>query len=75
MGETDLNDTMSEIKKIKGEYIQNRSIFIKGEHMAELLKGLGATEADLKTIIQVSDSLPGGKYSEVLCLWACGFAA
>lgn len=58
MSETDLNDTMSEIKKIKKEYIQNRSTFIKGEHMAELLKGLGATGADLKTIIQVSDSLP-----------------
>jgi hypothetical protein len=58
MSGTDLNDTMSEIKKIKEEYIQNRSTFIKGEHMAELLKGLGATEAGLETIIQVSDSLP-----------------
>ena len=39
-------------------YNQDRSVFIPGAHMRELLKELGASDADLDAIQHVSDDLP-----------------
>ncbi|WKB36007.1 hypothetical protein QS257_01465 [Terrilactibacillus sp. S3-3] len=54
----DVEESIAEMEKLKEEYIRNRSVFIKGESMIELLKNLGATQDDLEKLKLVSDDLP-----------------
>lgn len=51
-------DVISQMVELKQIYSQDRSAFIAGARMRELLKGLGASEADLDAIQEVSDDLP-----------------
>ncbi|TRV77282.1 hypothetical protein FKN01_16185 [Streptomyces sp. 130] len=57
MNTLDISRTLSELEKIKGEYVRNRMVFIDGARVVELLKGLGATDADLEQLKSVSDHL------------------
>ncbi|MFJ3219971.1 2OG-Fe dioxygenase family protein [Kitasatospora sp. NPDC086801] len=58
MSTNDLDLVISDLTRIKKEYVEQRSAFVPGEHMAGLLKGLGATDADLAQLQRVSDDLP-----------------
>ncbi|MER8101074.1 2OG-Fe dioxygenase family protein [Kitasatospora sp. NPDC094016] len=58
MNTNDLDQVISELTQIKKEYVEQRSAFVPGERMAGLLKGLGATDADLAQLQRVSDDLP-----------------
>lgn len=56
---TDIPAVIRKMAELKEMYNQNRSVFIAGAHMRELLKGLDASDADLDAIQRVSDDLPG----------------
>ncbi|MFC3965308.1 2OG-Fe dioxygenase family protein [Nocardia jiangsuensis] len=49
---------ITEMAEIRAEYARNRSIFVEGERMARLLRGLGACDADLEALQRASTDLP-----------------
>ncbi len=46
-----------EIDLVKSEYVANRSVFIAGNQMVNILRSLGATRIDLERLKSVSDNL------------------
>ncbi|MFI6683213.1 2OG-Fe dioxygenase family protein [Streptomyces sp. NPDC050485] len=58
MNDATFNDAMSEIMEIRERYARERSVFIEGDRMVEILKALGASAEDLEKIKLVSDDLP-----------------
>lgn len=57
MHDSTFSDAMSEVLKIREQYVRDRSVFVKGARMVRILRALGATDEDLKKIKLVSDNL------------------
>ncbi|GAB1193811.1 hypothetical protein APSETT444_003041 [Aspergillus pseudonomiae] len=48
-------DTMATIMSLRQTYIKDRFIFVKGEDMIPILKGLGARDADFERLKSITD--------------------
>ncbi|XPS69773.1 hypothetical protein M3J07_002020 [Ascochyta lentis] len=48
---------IAEILKIREQYIQNRSVFVRGQDFLPILLGLGASHEDIMTLPLTSDNL------------------
>ena len=53
----DFYDAVARIMKIRERYIQDRSVFVRGEEMLPILLGLGASREDIMNLPSTSDSL------------------
>ncbi|MEV0358075.1 2OG-Fe dioxygenase family protein [Nocardia sp. NPDC050697] len=51
-------DVVAELTEIKAEYERHRAIFVGGERMSRLLRGLGASDSDLAALQRASTDLP-----------------
>ena len=51
------HQAISEILKIREQYIRNRSIFVSGQDFLPILLGLGASHEDIMTLPSTSDNL------------------
>jgi hypothetical protein len=52
-------DAIAAIAEIRSTYVRDRSVFVEGHRMAEIVRAFGATEQDLKQLAQVSEGLSG----------------
>jgi hypothetical protein len=48
-------EAIAAIMRLRRLYLQNRHIFVRGEDMVPILKGLGAREADFQSVQEISD--------------------
>ncbi len=52
-----LGDAITSILEIQATYLRDRTVFIEGGQMIDILTALGATDADLATLPRVSNGL------------------
>ncbi|KAB7836984.1 2OG-Fe dioxygenase family protein [Streptomyces mobaraensis] len=50
-------DAVSEIADVRSRYVRDRAVFVEGARMTEILRFLGASDADLERLRHVSDGL------------------
>ncbi|BAE60435.1 unnamed protein product [Aspergillus oryzae RIB40] len=48
-------ETMAKIMALRQKYLQDRFIFVEGEDMVPILKGLGAKDADFELLKSITD--------------------
>ncbi|SDH92805.1 hypothetical protein SAMN05192558_103254 [Actinokineospora alba] len=58
MNSKKLESALDEIAHLKSQYVANRSAFVSGATMVDLLGALGATESDFARLSSISDRLP-----------------